>query len=76
MWLRMKSHSKLVHGCIVYTQRALIRQQFYYVAPAMYQPNSAVHEFYFGEYLKHAVESSLFRITFDKNEVSLFESRE
>ena len=40
MWLHMKWHYKLVHGCPVYTERAPRRQQFH-VAPAMWQPNSA-----------------------------------
>ena len=32
MWLWMKWHCKLVHGCMVYTENALRRQQFH-VAP-------------------------------------------
>ena len=41
LWLQIKSHCKLVHSCIVYTQLAP-RQQLFHVAPAMQQPNTAV----------------------------------
>ena len=41
MRLCIKWHCKLVHGCIVYTERAPIRNQLH-AAPAMQQPNSAV----------------------------------
>ena len=35
MWLRIKLHGKLVHGCMVYLELAPRRQQFH-VAPAMW----------------------------------------
>ena len=41
MWLWTKWHCKLLHGCMVYTELVLRRQQFH-MAPAMQQPSSTV----------------------------------
>ena len=41
LWLQMKWHYKEMHGCMMYTECVPRRQQFY-VAPAMWQPNSTV----------------------------------
>ena len=41
MWLCMKWHCKLVHGCMEYTEHARRRQQLH-VAPAMQRPNNTV----------------------------------
>ena len=40
LWLWMNSHNKLVHGWMVYIERAP-RRQLFHVAPATQQPNSA-----------------------------------
>ena len=41
MWLWLKWHCKLVHGCMVYTELAPRRQQIH-VVPAMQRPNNFV----------------------------------
>ena len=62
---------------MVYTELAPRRQQFH-VAPAMQQPKSTVRTSFRWMLKLRAIKghSHSFRIRFDKNEVSLLESRE
>ena len=66
-----------MHVCVVYTELAPRRQQFY-VAPAMQQADSALSAPLWRVFQKRAVKrySHSFRIRCDMSAVSLLESRE